>query len=254
VPNDFPFCLCIAGPNGSGKSTLARGLRRQTLIENWIDPDVVAEEIKPTDERADERTISREAFIHARHARLEYATKLSDFGFERVFSHGSNLGFIKALRHIGYVVHLYFVCTNNPDINVTRVKNRTILGGHAVPEDKIRNRYLRSLRLLAFSLRGFDRIVLLDNSDVHMTGSPNGIVEGRVVGEIIESRLISFHPTVPDWAFKYAVFPYSTAWMKSEMRRTASDLFEEQARCEAAPGDLTSDYEREEFLSQFRIT
>jgi predicted ABC-type ATPase len=42
-----------------------------------------------------------------------------DFGFETVFSHKSNADFLEALKTLGYEVHLYFVCTEDPRIMST---------------------------------------------------------------------------------------------------------------------------------------
>ena len=49
------------------------------------------------------------------------------------------------MRKLSY---LYYIATSDPYINISRVKNRVILKGHDVPEDKITNRYYRSLGFL----------------------------------------------------------------------------------------------------------
>ena len=152
-----PFCLCLAGPNGSGKSTFTKRIRQLHPLDRWIDPDVVAASI------GDEAT----AFAAARNQRVEFAQDLLDFGFETVFSHISNADFLDALKTLGYAVHIYFVCTDDPAINVGRVKNRVRLGGHDVPENKIVERYGRALENLLYSVKKFDRIVLIDNSSAN---------------------------------------------------------------------------------------
>jgi predicted ABC-type ATPase len=181
-----PFCLCLAGPNGSGKSTLTAQIRTIHSLENWIDPDVVAREMG--DELA--------AFGAARNRRVDFAQGLFDFGFETVFSHSSNSDFLEALKIIGYEVHLYFVCTDDPRINVNRVSNRVRLGGHDVPTDRIFDRYSRALDNLVLSVGQFDRIVLFDNSSIDGAG--------RVVGEIantLEPRVtLNPKPQLPGWA------------------------------------------------------
>jgi hypothetical protein len=62
--------------------------------------------------------VSRAAFQDARNERVRCAFHYLDFGFETVFSHGSNLAFLRALRQLGYEVHLYFVATEDPSINI----------------------------------------------------------------------------------------------------------------------------------------
>jgi predicted ABC-type ATPase len=87
------------------------------------------------------------------------------FSFETVFSHPSNLDIMKDAVAAGYKVYLYFVATESPEINVFRVAYRVTQKGHDVPEDKIRERYYRSLSLLheaaAISYQAF----FFDNSN-----------------------------------------------------------------------------------------
>ena len=42
----------------------------------------------------------------------------------------------------------HFVLTCNPEINVLRVKNRVLVGGHDVPVEKILLRYTKSLNMI----------------------------------------------------------------------------------------------------------
>jgi len=64
----------------------------------------------------------------------------------------------------GYRTYLYFVATDDPAINISRVKSRVKLGGHAVPEDRIEKRYHRSLELLMDAIRHTNRAYVFDNS------------------------------------------------------------------------------------------
>lgn len=45
----------------------------------------------------------------------------------------------------GFKSYLYFICTKDLGINKQRVKNRISEGGHAVSDQKIEQRYYRSL-------------------------------------------------------------------------------------------------------------
>lgn len=47
-------------------------------------------------------------------------------------------------KKMGYTIHLIYITTKDPDLNVARVRTRFNQGGHNVPEDKIRARYGRS--------------------------------------------------------------------------------------------------------------
>ncbi len=87
------------------------------------------------------------------------------FSFETVMSHPSKIEFFARARAAGYKTYLYFVCTNSPDLNVARVRTRVEnTGGHAVPEDKIRERYPRCLKLVRGALQHAYRAYFFDNS------------------------------------------------------------------------------------------
>jgi predicted ABC-type ATPase len=64
---------------------------------------------------------------------------------------------------------LYYITTEDPIINISRVKNRVELGGHSVPENKIIERHQRSLALLFDAVQYSNRAYIFDNSgDVHV--------------------------------------------------------------------------------------
>ncbi|WP_200977926.1 zeta toxin family protein [Echinicola sp. 20G] len=87
------------------------------------------------------------------------------FSFETVFSHPSKVAIIKQAKEAGYKVYLYFVSTEDPTINVHRVKKvRVPQDGHDVPEDKIIDRYYRSMDLLYKAAQHCYQAYFFDNS------------------------------------------------------------------------------------------
>lgn len=96
-----------------------------------------------------------------RHKLLEL--KVS-FTFETVMSSEDKVVFLKKAQDAGYRTYLYFVATQDPAINISRVQNRVKLGGHSVPEDKIISRYYRSMKLLSKAIKYTDRAYIFDNS------------------------------------------------------------------------------------------
>lgn len=54
--------------------------------------------------------------------------------------------------------------TEDPAINISRVRYRVKMGGHSVPEDKIVSRYKRSLDLLIEAIQFTNRAYIFDNS------------------------------------------------------------------------------------------
>lgn len=116
--------------------------------------------------------------------REELMRRGASFSYETVMSHRSKVDFFGRARKLGYKTYLYFVCTNSADLNVARVHSRVRLGGHTVPEDKIRERYLRSLQLTREAIANSYRAYIFDNSGAEPIWlaefDPNGNCELKI--------------------------------------------------------------------------
>jgi predicted ABC-type ATPase len=86
------------------------------------------------------------------------------FTFETVMSHPSKVELLAQAQRVGYRTYLYFIASDDTEINISRVRNRVKLGGHSVPEDRIAPRYCRSLDLLMEAIRHSNRSYVFDNS------------------------------------------------------------------------------------------
>ena len=86
------------------------------------------------------------------------------FTFETVMSSEDKLKFLQKAQRRGFRTYLYYVATDDPIINISRVRNRVRLGGHPVPADKVIARYGRSLGLLLEAIRHTNRAYIFDNS------------------------------------------------------------------------------------------
>ena len=100
-----------------------------------------------------------------------------DFTFETVMSHRSKVDMLAKAQAAGYRTYLYFVATDDPSINVSRVRNRVNLNGHNVPEDKITTRYYRSLDLLMEAIQYTNRTYIFDNSGDNADGQHTWLAE-----------------------------------------------------------------------------
>lgn len=122
-----------------------------------------------------------------RHYLLRSAQTLT---FETVMSHPSKLEFLREARQLGYRTYLYFVGTRAPEINLTRIKARVAKGGHPVADNKVVERYHRSLALLRPALAHTDRAFIFDNSDE----------VPRLIAEVTAGREVEFKTAdVPAW-------------------------------------------------------
>jgi predicted ABC-type ATPase len=148
-----PLLFVFAGPNGSGKTTIKRALH--DLPDNYINAD---------DIKVQHGLSDLEAAQEAERQRKEALNGMHSFSFETVLSTERNLLLMQQAKQLGYFVQCIYVLTCNANINVARVKARNFSGGHDVPEDKIRSRYERALKLLPQVIPVCDWIAIYDNS------------------------------------------------------------------------------------------
>lgn len=85
-------------------------------------------------------------------------------GVETVLSTGKYRALVEQARAQGFSVNLIYVFLESADLNVERVRTRVQKGGHSVPEDKIRERRLRSFQQFAWFFDAADRVDVYDNS------------------------------------------------------------------------------------------
>jgi predicted ABC-type ATPase len=122
----------------------------------------------------------------------------SSFSFESVFSHPSKIKEIEEARRRGFKVYLYFISTADPRINQQRVQSRVGRGGHDVPEEKIGERYFRTMSncydvfLLADRVFFFDNSVLFDQEAYHFFAEKKS-----------NKIYVSHTPAMPQWFDEY---------------------------------------------------
>jgi predicted ABC-type ATPase len=115
-------------------------------------------------------------------------------------SHPSKLSFLELAKKEGYRIYLYFVATEAPEINIQRVQQRVLESGHNVPEEKIINRYYKSLELLKAAIKLSDRAFLFDTSDLN---DKDNLFAEITEGEKVE--LFFGKENTPYWFYKYVL-------------------------------------------------
>ena len=187
-----PTLCIVAGPNGSGKTTTTL----QLLANEWaadslyINPDNIAQETFGD-------WNSPEAVLKAAHLatemRYECLAQKKDFVFETVFSSDEKLEFVRKAKAAGFFIRLFFVCTNDPEINVLRITKRFLEGGHEVPISKIISRYYKSIANAAQAIELVDRTYIYDNS---IENALPQLLFRTVDGQVFKQ----YTENVPEWA------------------------------------------------------
>ena len=148
----LPEVIVFAGPNGSGKSTITQMAK---VGGEYINADDIKRTTLCTD---------LEAAVKAEELRERMINDKKDFTFETVLSTDRNVLLLQRAKEQGYFVRGIYVLTSNVDINVARVQAREALGGHGVPEEKIRSRYDKALALVPRLVEICDILHIYDNT------------------------------------------------------------------------------------------
>ena len=159
----MPKLLVIAGPNGSGKTSVTGKLLQHGWKEGceYINPDIIARDVYG-DWNSPEAVMAAARDASAR--RESCVAEGRSLIFETVMSASEKVHFINMARDRGYFIRLFFIGTDNPDINARRVAYRVMSGGHDVPKEKIVSRYHKSIVNCAKLVPIVDRLYVYDNS------------------------------------------------------------------------------------------
>jgi len=178
----------IAGANGSGKSTLTKWAKDFFQMEANLDADAASVDLQARETGPVNRIeAGREVLVAAN----ELLSKNMSFSVETTLSGSTYLKMLAEAKRRGYRTRLLYLGTEDISINIDRVKDRVLSGGHDVPLEDQRRRYGRSFANLPRALALADEAVLLDNSSS----------EGhRIVAVKREGQALRFLGERPHWA------------------------------------------------------
>jgi predicted ABC-type ATPase len=184
----IPRFYVLAGTNGAGKSSIAGAMLIAEGVE-YFNPDEAAELIRaanPDITLAESQSVAwdegRRLLERAINERLDYA-------FETTLGGRTITALLEKAIEAGIEVRIWYAGLTNTDLHIARVHARVKRGGHDIPEEKIRQRYARSLLNLIQLMPKLTELRVYDNSveaDPHTGATP----EPRLIVHLSRGKLL----------------------------------------------------------------
>ena len=151
----MPRFYIISGPNGSGKTTASYGVLPELLdCVEFVNSDEFAKHLAPF--------APESAYITASRLMLKKVQYLfdrrEDFCIETTLATRALIKMVRSAQAQGYYCTVLYFWLNSPDIAIERVAKRVATGGHDIPEETIRRRYIMGLNYLFHSYMPHDPI------------------------------------------------------------------------------------------------
>jgi predicted ABC-type ATPase len=174
----MPNIFILAGPNGAGKTTSAMALLPKKLqCVEFVNADVIAAGLSPFQPA----TVALEAGRLMINRIKKLASEKKDFAFETTLASKTFAPFLKTCQSKGFTDSLLYIWLSSPELAIKRVQSRVANGGHDIPEDVIKRRYVRSIsNLFNLYLPIVTNCYIFDNS----TGTPEEIARKEDHGNI----------------------------------------------------------------------
>ena len=98
---------------------------------------------------------------------------------------------LESARQAGYTTKVFFISTEDPNLNVGRILVRMSRGGQSVPLEAISDSHREAMKNLPNARRRADDLLVYDNT-------PNGRGH-RLVARFIAGELVKTTSTSPEW-------------------------------------------------------
>ena len=197
---DRPVLYVLAGVNGAGKSSVGGHLLERAGL-TWFNPDTFARELLAA--TGCEQVEANAAAWQEGMRRLDEAVANgTNFAFETTLGGHTVPARIHAASRTHDVL-MWFCGLSSPELHLARVKARVAMGGHDIPEGKIRERYPAALENLIALMPGLSQLQVYDNSVEVRIGDaiPDPVlVAGMMAGKLVFPTDLQALGKTPDWA------------------------------------------------------
>lgn len=175
----------ISGCNGAGKTTASYTVLPQILeCKEFVNADEIAKGLSPFNPES--------VAFEAGRLMLQRIDDLLEsnvtFAIETTLATKSYVNLVRRAQSMGYFVHLIFFWLESPELAINRVAERVRKGGHNIPQDVIRRRYVAGIvNLFGRFMDEVDLWMIYDNSRTPRTFVAKG---GKSLATSVESEML----------------------------------------------------------------
>ncbi|MEI6577525.1 MAG: zeta toxin family protein [Bacteroidota bacterium] len=154
----------ISGCNGAGKTTASYSVLPDMLnCKEFVNADEIAKGLSPF--QPDKVALDSGRIMLTRIKDL--LNHNADFAFETTLATKTYPQYIRKAQSQGYFVTLVYFWLNSPELAIERVNTRVNAGGHDIPIETIRRRYMAGIENLSkLYIPICDYWMIIDNSEL----------------------------------------------------------------------------------------
>jgi predicted ABC-type ATPase len=159
-----PKIYVLAGVNGAGKSSIGGAMLEQAGVE-FFNPDKVARQFQSMYPGISQEDANSTAWQQGRRLLERAIDERKDFAFETTLGGNTIPALLKKAASSGIEVRIWYVGLESAELHIARVLSRVSIGGHDIPESKIRERYTRSRMRLIELMPALTELKVFDNTE-----------------------------------------------------------------------------------------
>lgn len=182
----------ISGCNGAGKTTASFTVLPEILhCREFVNADEIAKGLSPFNPES----VAIEAGRLMLHRVEELLERGVTFSIETTLATRSYVNLVRKARAKGYRVHLIFFWLDSPELAVQRVAERVSKGGHNIPLEVIKRRYVTGIRnLFGIFMKEVDLWMIYDNSHTPRTFVAKGgrVMDTEIISETIYNKIKAY--------------------------------------------------------------
>jgi predicted ABC-type ATPase len=195
-----PRIYVLAGTNGAGKSSIAGAMLIEEGVE-YFNPDEAAELIRVANPGITLEEAQSAAWDEGRRLLERAINERLDYAFETTLGGRTIPALLEKAMEVGIEVRIWYVGLTNAELHIARVRARAKRGGHDIPEERIRQRYPRSVFNLIQLVPKLTELRVYDNSveaDPHTGATP----EPKLIVHLNRGKLLDVCElaSTPKWA------------------------------------------------------